>query len=277
MSALGLAELPDELFSLTHLRELHIGTSNSWDWVGYSGFDVSKSRITELTCLEILTMERCTVSDLNWIRPLTALRHLNCDTCHIVDFSPIGDLINLEYLYCPHNFMTNINSFASLRALKHLTCAHTPIEDLAPLGLLPALEYLDCSGCRHLSSLPNWLRRGPLRTLVLFRSYIPLVPREILSHSPLENCLDAVRAHLDDEAAEVSMLADVRLLLLGNGNVGKTQIARYLGGRTFQEDWHSTHGIQISGAPLPTNPSTKLQIWDFGGWPAAGSVDTRLS
>jgi internalin A len=61
------------------------------------------------------------------------------------------------------------------------------------------------------------------------------------------------------------VMADVKLLLLGNGEAGKTQIARWLAGKSFDPIWNTTHGIQIGAVPLPGTPPARLQIWDFGG------------
>jgi internalin A len=61
------------------------------------------------------------------------------------------------------------------------------------------------------------------------------------------------------------MMVDIKLLLLGNGRVGKTQIARWLSGKCFDPAWNSTHGIQIGSALLPGDSPARLQIWDFGG------------
>jgi internalin A len=130
---------------------------------------------------------------------------------------------------------------------------------------LPNLQQLRCSGC-CLSPLPTVLCGIPsLRKLVLFESRLEGVPREILSKGLNDNCLPSIRAHFADLAAEAAVLPDVRLLLIGNGKVGKTQIARWLAGAPFLEHWDSTHGIQVSGVPVPGCADTRLQIWDFGG------------
>nr|WP_294549431.1 COR domain-containing protein [uncultured Rhodopila sp.] len=62
-------------------------------------------------------------------------------------------------------------------------------------------------------------------------------------------------------------LTDVKLLLLGNGGVGKTQIARWLSGVGFDPDWDSTHGIRICGQSNAGSLAERLHlcIWDFGG------------
>jgi internalin A len=77
-----------------------------------------------------------------------------------------------------------------------------------------------------------------------------------------------VRADLADWRAEAAELTDVKLLVLGNGRSGKTQLTRRLRGEAFQAEWNSTHGVLITTANLPApdgGPETPLSIWDFGG------------
>jgi internalin A len=93
------------------------------------------------------------------------------------------------------------------------------------------------------------------------------VPAELFAEN--EDHLAALRAHfrdLDQEpAAEVT---DIKLLVLGNGQVGKTQLVRRLSGESFQANSDSTHGILVSSASLPARAEERpitLHIWDFGG------------
>ena len=64
-------------------------------------------------------------------------------------------------------------------------------------------------------------------------------------------------------------MADVKFMILGNGRVGKTQLCRRLRGERYDETVPSTHGIEISSAPLVRAPGeapmATLRIWDFGG------------
>jgi internalin A len=92
--------------------------------------------------------------------------------------------------------------------------------------------------------------------------------RETLSQQSGENCLDALRAHLRDLEAGEATIRDMKLLILGNGRAGKTQLRRKLCGNTFQPDSDSTHGVEIDTTLLPDGAGGKpsmLHIWDLGG------------
>jgi internalin A len=112
-----------------------------------------------------------------------------------------------------------------------------------------------------------WRELPALEILKLDGSTVPGVPREVLTDRSGKGCLIAIRAHFADLETEQANITDVKLLLLGNGGVGKTQIARWLAGATFDPNWDSTHGIQILPEASQDSIAAKLhlQIWDFGG------------
>ena len=95
------------------------------------------------------------------------------------------------------------------------------------------------------------------------------VPAEILSKNDYsDNCLRRLRAHFADLTGDDVAVGDVKLMILGNGRVGKTQICRRLRGESFDEAVSSTHGIKVSSVPLALQISdapVTLKIWDFGG------------
>ncbi|HSS47487.1 MAG TPA: COR domain-containing protein, partial [Thermoanaerobaculia bacterium] len=62
----------------------------------------------------------------------------------------------------------------------------------------------------------------------------------------------------------------MKVILLGNGRVGKTQLCRRFRGQPFDESVGSTHGIQIWREELRIDAGGKEQVfqinwWDFGG------------
>jgi internalin A len=138
-----------------------------------------------------------------------------------------------------------------LTALQSLYCRGTQVSDLTPLARLTALQSLNCSNC-VLRELPQEVRNlQSLQVLTLLRASIPGIPVEALSQSYGDNCLVAVRAHYRDLEAGSATLTDVKVILLGNGRVGKTQICRRLRGEDYDGDEPSTHGILVTSAHLP--------------------------
>lgn len=84
-----------------------------------------------------------------------------------------------------------------------------------------------------------------------------------------EQGLDAVKAYLRAKTADQVILNEAKLILVGEGEVGKTCLMDALRGAPWQEH-ETTHGIEIKPVSV-TNADTETEItlngWDFGGQP----------
>ena len=133
---------------------------------------------------------------------------------------------------------------------------------------LPALQELDSTNCSF-NDVPEGLLNIPsLRLLFFYQTRIPGIPAEVLSSTYRDDCLETLRAHLRDLKSGARAIADAKLMVLGNGRVGKTQICRRLRGDDYKPEVSSTHGIVVSSVPLPQQldgQPSRLHLWDFGG------------
>ena len=80
--------------------------------------------------------------------------------------------------------------------------------------------------------------------------------------------MDKVRAHYEDLKAGQWLDAEVKVLFLGNGGVGKTQLCRRLRGEAFDPSVPTTHGIQLGQITVELDgfaEPVRLNLWDFGG------------
>ena len=251
-----------------------------------SGTQVAElTPLAGLTTLQSLDCSHTQVADLTPLAGLTALQSLDCSLTQVTDLIPLASLTALQSLRCSFTQVADLTPPASLTALRSFDCSDTEVVDLTPLAGLTALQSLDCSGTQvadltplasltglrelhasscHLTEIPwPWLCRGHIQKLILQATLIPDVPPELLSQHSGDSCLERLRAHLADLGAGGSAAADARLLLLGNGLAGKTQIARWLRGEPFDDSIRSTHGIQLRPFDLPG--VGQVQVWDFGG------------
>ncbi|MEJ2118455.1 MAG: COR domain-containing protein, partial [Alphaproteobacteria bacterium] len=139
--------------------------------------------------------------------------------------------------------------------------------DLTPLLALNQLRELNCSGCSLCDAMPELWALPALQKVVLYEATLPGVPAEVLSPNDYTSCLKNLRAHFADLCEDGIELTDVKLMYLGTGRVGKTQIARRLRGKDYNDSVASTHGVIVSTAPLsmPPDDIATLKIWDFGG------------
>ena len=181
----------------------------------------------------------------------------------------LSGLVNLTSLGLGWNGL-GVDSARALSGLVNLTALglwHSDVKDLSPLTHLVNLKYLDCSGCQLDAPVPELWAMPSLEIVLLHEATLPGVPAEVLSPNPHTSCLESLRAHFADVANGDAQVTDVKVMLLGNGRVGKTQICRRLRGQAYDETVPSTHGVQVwsTRLPLTAGDTATLDIWDFGG------------
>lgn len=169
------------------------------------------------------------------------------------------------------------SALCGLRALVSLDLSHTGIEDLSFLAEMTKLTTINLNGLRLRSAETAILRRKGLQRVYLHQAQLGDVPPELLSKHVTDNCLPRLRAYFaaqDEAEARESdiIIRDVKVMILGNGRIGKTQMRRRLSGLDFDERVPSTHGVEIVSTDLPLAANapagaeaTPLKIWDFGG------------
>jgi internalin A len=233
--------------------------------------DCSGTQVADLAPLEKLNALQCNstqVADLAPLKKLNVLQSLQCNSTQVADLAPLEKLNALQSLHCSFTQVADLAPLEKLNALQSLHCSYTQVADLAPLEKLNALQSLDCSGCRLKPVSAAMWHKASLTRLVMYQTQAPGLPPEVLSQNLADDCLESLRAHLRDLEPGSTTLTDVKLLVLGNGRSGKTQLTRFLCGEAFQTDSDSTHGIRVVNTVLTatqTGPETHLHIWDFGG------------
>src|SRR5262249_17349480 len=80
--------------------------------------------------------------------------------------------------------------------------------------------------------------------------------------------LDSVKRYLRAKSETMVVLNETKLILIGEGEVGKSCLLGALRDDPWEEGLPTTHGIEIRPVKV-TNPSTGVEItlngWDFGG------------
>lgn len=151
-----------------------------------------------------------------------------------------------------------------LRQLDHLTylfAANNRLTDFPESLLdLPSLKYLDLSSNR-ISVAPAWAGvLDSLDFLNLKRNPIG-IPEEILSETREPQ---RVLEYLDEIGKSGRPLNEAKIVLVGEGSVGKTSIVKALRGGAFDRGSPKTEGIEKSRWMVP-NTDVSANIWDFGG------------
>jgi Leucine-rich repeat (LRR) protein len=238
-----LTKLPDSLGQLTRLQSLSLGANQ------LTALPESLGRLTQLRML---------VVDNNRLTTLP---------------EGLGCLTLLDDLTVNGNLLTTLPlSLANLKNLTQLWLGNPP-EDGNPLSTLPEsirgltnLETLCLSKC-DLSELPDWLcELTAIKDLDLEDN--PLNPELAAAY---ETGIEGVKRYLRELAKGTRKRYEAKLLILGDGNEGKTCISRAIRGLPFQpqvttrgvdvEQWKFEHPDHAGNA----DKEITLNIWDFEG------------
>ncbi|HYC59678.1 MAG TPA: COR domain-containing protein [Thermoanaerobaculia bacterium] len=248
--------------------------------------------MAELTQLKVFSLRETRMKALpKWFGRLEGLEALWMGGRR----SPPENIETLGHLTNLRNLRLDLLRFArmpdwirDLRKLTLLTFAGTGLHALPGwISELAELQYLNLSGNR-LQSLPDTisslsrldqfdLRNNELVTIPPSIARLPKLREINLEGNPLspalrsayEQGLGPLRAFLRS-LNEADPLYEAKLMLIGEGNVGKTTLLKALTGREPRKGEPTTHGVSIDihalYLPHPEVPTTlQFNAWDFGG------------
>ena len=277
-----LTRLPDSLGYLTRLTTLNLNGNQLTrlpDSLGHlahlTALDLSGNQLTELPV------------SLGRLKALTSLYLRGNQLATLPE--AFQDLTLLTTLYLRGNALSALPEWLGRFArLVTLDLSGNQLTDLPEaLGHLPALTTLNLSG-NQLTALPESLGKlTALATLNMSDNQLTALPGSLgrldrvtalsLERNPLRSPLleiaedgtAAVKAYLAlvmDGAAE---LWTSKLLVVGEGAVGKTSLVKALTGQVHDPREPTTHGIRIVEVnlnhPDRSNVLMRLSSWDFGG------------
>lgn len=182
-----------------------------------------------------------------------------------------GGCAGLELLDLSGNALTAFNLPAGFARLAYLYLNDNP--DLAELAFFAPprqLDTLHLRGCK-LNHLPHQLLSfDSLNTLYLHGNPLSGLPPSVVPEGERDNAYTAVRAYLEELAEGQVTNERVKIIVVGNGRVGKTSLLRRLGGEPFNAREPYTHGIRLGhlnkdNLPDIGTPGLQAQVWDFGG------------
>jgi internalin A len=246
----NLGELPAAIGSLSHLREL----------------DVSRNALVKLP---------------PEIGLLSNLRVLNASDNRIVSIpTEVGQLSSLEELYLLRNRLHELPiEIGKLINLRELYIWGNDLNEIpGEIGSLQNLTILNLS-VNQLSSLPReLLGLTRLRELYLHHNPALRLPEEILGASSASTHFhkkrdeaarpaDPARILKYHFAAQRHPLLEARVIIVGDGGVGKSSLARQLVHSTpAQSEQPTTPGVAIETWPVALRGSqVQVHVWDFGG------------
>ncbi|MEZ4712244.1 MAG: COR domain-containing protein [Caldilineaceae bacterium] len=308
---LGLRTVPDSVTQLINLKRLFLGSNQLSSLpetinqlINLTQLDLRSNQlgsvpeaITQLTNLQLLYLSDNQLSNLpEVITQLTNLQLLSLSNNQLSNLPEvITQLTNLKRLFLSSNQLKSLpNAISQLTNLAQLDISDNQLKRLPEaITQLINLTQLDLSD-NQLNSLPNAIAQlTELKILYVNRNQLSSLPDSIIrltnlsylniNHNPLETPplevasrgIKAIKDYFAEKAV-ASDLADVplfesKLLLVGEGRVGKTSLSKALRIPNYRlEDEQSTEGIDIQHWTLPKAATGlaedfRLNVWDFGG------------
>ncbi|MCP4600121.1 MAG: TIR domain-containing protein [Proteobacteria bacterium] len=215
------------------------------------------------------------------IANLTSLRSLDLWNNSLTDISALRNLKRLQSLDLGSNNLTDISALRNLTQLQKLDLSSNKLTDISILKELPGLQVV-CLNHNQLSHIPDWLAEAPqLLKLYLFGNPLENVPPELLGEDEASSVfLPYMRSFLQQLAVGRDILCEAKLLIVGEGEAGKTSLCRKILDPQAQlpKPHEGTSGIKVSDWTFKEMLSVKsemenflqehdltIHIWDFAG------------
>ena len=271
LSHLGLRELPDAIASLTALQSLNLRRNH------LTALPDAIASLTALQSLNLMSNQLTTLPDA--IASLTALQSLNLWDNELTALpDALASLTALQSLNLSYNRLTALpDAIASLTALQSLDLEDNRLTALPDaIAGLTALESLDL-GNNQLTALPDAIANlTALRELFLHENDGLGIPPEILGpdwrqksdDNPAALPADILRYYFRARTEATRPLNEAKIILVGQGDVGKTSLVKRLVHGAFDAEEAKTPGIDITPWALPAADGAdpvRLNVWDFGG------------
>ena len=248
---LSAVSIPAGMKSLVHLN---ISENSSLDKVSFEG---------GLSALEVLNLGECALTEIHFPEGFTALHTAYLQKNKIVRTTFDGGCPNLKLLDLSGNQLESFALSAGFEKLERLYLNDNKINSLELGDSLPALDTLHLRN-NQLDDLPEvFLEPFPeLVSLYLYGNPLPDAIEGTVEINEYQNNLPFIKEYMEELSKGKVQDNECKILLVGNGNVGKSCLVKRLKENEFEPEWKSTHGIVLKQYK---HKEYTFNIWDFGG------------
>jgi type I restriction-modification system DNA methylase subunit/GTPase SAR1 family protein len=298
----GLKDLTiiPELFECTHIEELIL--SNEWPeyrngkWRrltsknkgGRNNIQFLPDSFCELAELKTLICggdwnkngdkewNRWRISSLTPVTKLKKLEFLNLSNNAITSIIGLNELSNLKEVHLNNNEISEVETLDNLALLNELYLSNNKIEIVDFINKLPSVETLDLHNnlIKDLTPIKRIIEKigisnnkWELNTLNIAKNPLEQPPMEIVSLGK-----KAVLGLFEDiEKSGRYINKDIKVILVGNSEVGKSTLVKYLNKETDLEEehlptlWMDEQVIKSKYSITTLGEECLLHIFDFGG------------
>ena len=258
LSGMGLTELPAEIVQLTNLTVLFLNNNS---------LSSLPAEIVQLTNLTYLSLNDNSLSSLPAaIVQITNLTYLSLDNNSLSSLpTSIGQLTNLTELSLDNNSLSSLPAaIVQLTNLRVLSLDNNSLSSLpAAIVQLTNLTYLFLND-NSLSSLPAAIVQLTNLTELYLNNNSLEIPPEIIEKSNKPATI--INYYLSQLKNQKQTIHEAKMLLVGQGNVGKTCLKERLIRNYYDPTRNKTDGIDIENWKIKIdNKELQVNIWDFGG------------
>jgi small GTP-binding protein len=235
--------------------------------------NLSRNEIQDISCLKNLKqltslfLSSTQIQDISCLKNLKQLTSLFLSSTQIQDISCLKELTQLTRLDLSSTQIQDISCLKEFTQLTRLDLSSTQIQDISALKELTNLKYLNLSN-NNITFLPNFFQN--FKELISFQYHDNPFSKYLL---PLKtNNPQSVIRYILDTQQNSRPLREAKVVLVGEGNVGKTTLLGWLlegkqhsTSRTdkieIRHDEHSFFILNKDGE----KENLKIHFWDFGG------------
>jgi len=244
--------------SCSALEHLYLNDNTHLEKVAFS---------TPLPRLKMLYLSRCGLTDFRLPAGCHVLEQLYIANNQLATVELEGDCPELKLLDVSNNQLTTFSLSSGYSKLSYIYLQKNQLSRLSFAKTLPSLAILHLAS-NELSELPA-VDYPNLETLYVKGN--PLRYEESLIEGDQSgNAVEIISILRAASRSGVRPNFRAKMIIVGNGRIGKTCIVNRLLGLACADDQAYTHAISIqhlNSTHLPGVKTTELdlQVWDFGG------------
>jgi len=267
------------LDSLVKLDSLQLGfneiteVKNLESLVNLSSLYLNSNQITEIKNLDALVnlsslfLSSNQITEIKNLNLLVNLEMLELGSNQINEIENLDTLVNLSILRIGNNRIVEIKNLDNLLNLKSLDLSYNNIPEIKNLDNLLNLTNLNLNfnnikfiekSINNLNfNFNTWSKEG----ISIYSN--PLLPEFI---EAIKSGFEAVQAYFVNLSKGSKPLQEAKLMILGEGEAGKSNLRNYIMGENFDPEKSATIGIHIDHRSLQVEDKNyRINIWDFGG------------